>query len=167
MRPEILLHPNVPKPLHLTNPRNLMGQKWWDEQRKIAYASTNNHCAACGVPSYQAKYHKWLEAHELYEFDYPNGKMTFVEIVPLCHSCHNFIHSGRLKILAVTGQITQAKYRDILKHGNDIISANHLKRPSPPKKVAVWGKWRLVFDGKEYKGKFENLQDWAKYFNRQ
>ena len=129
LRPEILLHPNIPKPLHGVNPRSIMGQEWWDVQRRIAYASTEYHCAACGVHKSEAEYHQWLEAHELYEFDYPKGRLTMIEIVPLCHACHNFIHSGRMTALVDKGEMEESKRKAILKRGNNIFKDAKLKRP--------------------------------------
>src|SRR3990167_9396936 len=84
--PAILLHPNIPKPMHGVNPRTIMGQEWWDEQRQRAYEENNFCCWACGVHKSQAAYHKWLEAHECYEIDYIAGRMYMRIIVALCHS---------------------------------------------------------------------------------
>ena len=164
-RPEILLHPNIPKPMHGLAPRVIMGDAWWNENRQIAYRSTDFHCAACGVHKRDAKYHQWLEAHELYEMDYENGKMIFKELVPLCHSCHNFIHSGRLQVLVDKGEIPESKQRDILKHGKQIIKAAGLKTPKPPTRCAEWSKWRMVFNGQEYKGKFKSFDAWMDFYN--
>lgn len=166
IRPEILLHPNIVKPLHGLAPREIKGKSWWDKQRQIAYQSTDFHCAACGIHKSRAKYHKWLEAHELYEFDYPRGQMIFKEIVPLCHSCHNFIHSGRLQILFDKGEIEEEKYLDIMDHGNLIIKKHKLIKPAPPVVIAPWEKWRLIFEGKEYAGKFKNFAAWKSHYNR-
>ena len=157
-RPDILLHPNIPKPIHGVAPRIIMGKEWWDVERKKAYKSTNYHCAACGVSQSEAEYHTWLEAHELYEIDYARGRMVFVELVPLCHSCHNFIHSGRMEMLVQSGEMDGKKQRDILRHGEAVIKAAGLKKPEPPSKCAAWGDWRLVFNGREYPLKHRSFE---------
>lgn len=120
-RPELLLHPNIPKPLHGLNPRTILGQKWWDIQRQIAYAKHNYHCWACGVHKSKAKYHKWLEAHEVYNIDYNTGRVEMTEISALCHSCHQYIHARRMLRLFEQNKVTFEKYIDILSHGEQLI----------------------------------------------
>ena len=48
------------------------------------------------------------------------SEVNVKQIIPLCHSCHNFIHSGRLSITAERDKII-----DILKHGFKILEDNH------------------------------------------
>jgi len=164
-RPEILLHPNIPKPMHGLAPRVVLGQKWWDAQRRIAYAKTEYCCAACGVYTAEAKYFPWLEAHELYNINYDTGKMTFLEVVALCHSCHNYIHDGRMQILVLKCEMLSTKRKAILRHGKKILKAAGLRKPRPPIECANWNKWRLVLYGREYKGKFENYEAWVDYYD--
>ncbi len=121
-RPELLLHPNIPKPLHGVNPRNILGQKWWNIVRRRAYLTHNYHCWACGIHKSKAQYHQWLEAHEVYDIDYATGKIEMKDICALCHSCHNYIHDGRMQMLVMSGQFAFEKYIDILNHGEKIIS---------------------------------------------
>lgn len=187
-RPEILLCPNIPKPLHGLNPREIAGQAWWDQQRKIAYASTDYHCAACGIHKSAAKYHKWLEAHELYEYDYAIGKQEFKEIVPLCHSCHNFIHSGRMLTLWRKDELETEKIEDILCHGFNTLAGANLKMnrfalafskevnilifftyvsygyETGPKSSAQWSDWHLIFNDQKYYSKFKNFKEWEQKY---
>lgn len=163
-RPEILLHPNIPKPLHGLAPRTIMGQEWWDVVRQEAYAKAGYCCDACGVPKSEALYHKWLECHELYEIDYPKGRMVFKELVALCHACHNYIHSGRMKILVRKGEMEDEKMEAILKRGNKIIRDAKLRRPRPPTKCAPWEDWVLVFEGREYPAKHKSFEEWQEAY---
>lgn len=185
MFPEILLHPNIPKPLHGINPRTIMGQEWWDIEREKAYSKYDYECWACGVGKSRAKYHRWLEAHEIYDFDYKNGTLTFKELCALCHSCHNYIHNGRLKVLYYRGQIEREKFVDILQHGTNILISNKLPvnffaynvmketNVKLPKNVKVqlldsgnvsWSDWKLIFEGKAYKSNFRNIYEWQEYY---
>lgn len=159
--PSILLHPQIPKPMHGMAPRVVLGQAWWDKERQAAYASTNFHCEACGVPKWEAKYHQWLEGHEIYEIDYKKGTMTYKRACPLCHYCHNYIHSGRLQWLFDTQRINHHKYASILIHGDAVLAAAGLRKPIPyDGPIAPWSAWRLIINGKQYKGKFKNYEDW-------
>ena len=39
--------PNVPKPCHLLNPRNLLGATTWNHMRKRAYSLADDTCEIC------------------------------------------------------------------------------------------------------------------------
>lgn len=179
-KPELLQHPNIPKPLHGVTPRLILGKDWWNKMRKKSYASTNYHCLACGIHSSKAKYRKRLEAHESYNIDYENGILKMESIVPLCHSCHGFIHSGRL--YATLTDKNKKKACDILTHGLSILKkhdldafpgtievANELNVDHEcnayelPKKQAEWKQWKLLLNGKEYHSHFKNLKDWESH----
>jgi len=179
-RPYLLSCPNIPKPLHGLNPRTIMGKLLWDETRKQVYASTGFKCAACGVHKCDAKKHKWLEAHEIFEINYANGTATLNEIVPLCHFCHSFIHSGLLRMRARKKEVSVDHVRDVLFHGCEVlrrdgssmfsgtaklcdlvsISRDGINVMKTPANIADWGKWKMIWGGKEYKGKFKSMRDW-------
>lgn len=160
--PALLLMPNVPPPLHGIAPRVVMGDGWWDIQRKAAYAKANYKCDACGVPKEKAKFHKWLEAHEQYEIDFTKGRMTFLSLVALCHACHNYIHSGRLQLLLEQGEIDPTRVRAIMEHGDYLTTARGFVRPHVPTLIAAWKDWRMVFNGKEYGPSTPNAEAWER-----
>lgn len=163
LKPEILLHGQIPKPLHSLNPRTLLGRAWWDRERLKAYKSTDYHCQACGVFKTDAKYHAWLEGHENYEIDYLLGRMTYLGILPLCHYCHSYIHRGRLEALLESGKIHHAKYVSIIQHGDSVLAkAGLVKQRDYNGPVAEWADWRLVIDGKEYEPIYKNFEQWKK-----
>lgn len=187
INPQYLTHPNIPKPLHGVNPRSIKGQQWWDLERQKAYAKNDYHCWACGVHKSQAKYHQWLEAHEAYDINYRTGQVKLIEIIALCHMCHNFIHSGRLYMLYKKGEISQDKAIDILQHGFDILEANGLEPFSGTQYVAYliagyadhgyefiereqgtvianWSDWHLVIDGKKHYSPYKNIDEWKRKY---
>lgn len=183
MNPEILTHPHIPPPLQDVNPRTIMGTEWWNIQRQVAYKSENYHCSACGVHKSQARKHQWLEAHEYYKFDYYEGFLEFVKLVPLCHYCHNFIHSGRLSMIENKEKPT-AEIKEILEHGFNILSLHQLecfwftldyaqKLGVDTKKVQKykisgrnisWNEWYLLFNGQKYYSKFKNQTEWENFY---
>ena len=185
LKPEILTHPHIPKPLHGVAPRDIMGQEWWDNQRKGVYASSYFHCIACGVHRTQAKKHHWLEAHEFWKIDYSTGTCTIESIEPLCHYCHNFIHSGRLSMI-MGKEKSEKEVKDILEHGFKILSKNKLKcfpftldlgisldcktykviPYSLPINHIEWGDWKLIWNGKEYRSKFKSEKHHKNFYSK-
>lgn len=164
LRPEVLLHSQIPKPMHGMAPRVVLGQAWWDKTRRAAYASTEFHCVACGVHKTAARYRPVLEGHELYDIDYLEGRMTYLETVPLCVSCHSYIHHGRLKHLCDTRHISAQRYIDVIQHGDGILKKHGLVRLDDyPGPYADWSEWRMVVDGREYPSQFRNIRDWERY----
>jgi hypothetical protein len=186
LKPEILTHPNIPKPLHGLNPRLIMGKKKWDTIREEAYRSSDYHCIACGVHQSEAKKKQQLEAHEYYSMDYSKGHIEITSIEPLCHYCHVFIHSGLLSVSVTKGWRTKQEAVEILEHGFKILSDNNLQcfpytwilaRRSGAetygvemyqinaKKMPKWADWRLAWDGQEYAPKFDTPEKWKKNYN--
>ena len=167
-RPELLDHPNIPKPMHLTNPRSLLGKEWWDTNRYKAYAENNQCCWACGVHRQRAEYHQWLEGHESYRIDYANGRMELIEIVALCHACHNFIHDGRMAAMVDKGQMEGDKMESIMTRGLALLQeAGYPAYEHAPwnGEIADWGEWRMIIEGKEYEGKFASYHAWKGHFS--
>ncbi len=169
-RPRILLCHNIPAPLHGVAPREILGKSWWDKTRREAYKSTDFHCQACGVSKYYARVHKWLEGHELYRINYSRGTMTYIETVPLCHLCHNYIHDGRMLALLEKRQVSQQKYAAVIQHGDRVLRKAGLSRPPhgqrEPRRMAKWGKWRLVLNGVEHPPKYKTIEQWRGAYDR-
>jgi len=185
LTPEILTHPNIPKALHGICPRTIEGQSWWNKTRQAVYASTDYHCKACGVHKSDAKKHKWLEAHEYWHIDYIKGVCTISEIVPLCHYCHNFIHSGRLTALYDSGNISREQVVSILEHGFAVLCLAGLRCfyvtemladavgaekygvqayiPCNENNVA-WEDWTLLWGGNEYKSLHASYEAWREFY---
>lgn len=177
LRPEILLLPNIPRPLHGVAPRVVLGSKWWYKTKQAAYKSTDYHCVACGVHKLKAKSRQWMEAHEVYNTDYARGRLTYVETVPLCHYCHNYIHDGRMRHLLEQGKLHQSKFIAIIQHGDRVLSdaglerqhykarEDHIRKMLVDNKMAPWGSWRLVVEGAEYPPLYKTYQEWLEGHN--
>ncbi len=166
LRPEVLLLPQIPKPLHGLAPRVILGNTWWNKIRQEAYRSTNYHCVSCGVHKTATKGPRWLEAHEVYKTDYELLRLYFLEAVPLCHFCHNFIHCGRLQALLDQGKITQQKFVSVIQHGERVLARAGLIKSKPYEGSFVenWSKWRLVLGRKMYRPLWKSEQEWLKHF---
>jgi hypothetical protein len=183
----ILLHPNIPKPLHGLNPRDLFGKEWWDVRRQQAYVRFNYHCWACGIPKSQARYHRWLEAHECYVTNYKEATSIYIGVSALCHSCHNYIHDGRLYALHQKHRLALPMYHAIIAHGNRVLAKHGItfkKTVSKPimvplvdnpfvestirassLSVPVWSDWRLIVGSKSFKPLYATEQAWRKHYS--
>ena len=175
-RPEILLHPNIPKPLHGIAPRTLMKASRWNDIRREAYAKNNYHCWACGVyRSYNVDKLRFedesgetLDCHEFYEIDYNEKTSTLVEFVALCKNCHAYVHSGRMNSMYEKGQLDEEDCYIITQHGNRVLAEAGL---NPLSKIVdantyqdEWKKWRLIVDGKSHYAILEDYWDWYKHY---
>ena len=133
---------------------------WWEAQRQEAYFRAGYRCEACGVEKELARFHAWLEAHEVYSLNYAKAELTFVEVVALCHSCHNFIHAGRMKALVEQGKMVRGKRLAILKHGKEVLKAANLTPTIDSPTFVPWESWRLIYKGIPYKGLFPTYESW-------
>lgn len=172
--PSILVQPNIPIPLHGVNPRSVLGKGWWDRVRQSAYVMYSYRCWACDVHKSRALFHTWLEAHEVYDYRWEKHLLVFKEIVALCHACHNFIHSGRLRAMYENDEISLAKYQVILAHGKRVLGQAGLRpfNAYPVSFVAEyesahfadWSLWRMDINGKLYPPKFRDRREWEKEY---
>ena len=178
VRPELLAQPNIIKPLHGLNPRGILWDAWRNRERKMVYAKNDYHCMACGIHKDKAKYHQWLEAHEVYDIDFETCTYTLKEIVPLCHSCHNYIHDGRLSALHNKGEISARRFSEIIRHWREILKKAWIDRGRimyemcgwnlslrEPETNGTWSEWWLALWDKKYKTKFKSYMEWLQYYN--
>lgn len=102
----VIAMPNIPRPLHLQNPRNLLGVTTWNHMRKACYAAADMTCEICGK-----KLDKGMaDAHEVYDIDYEKGVAVFKRTVCACRLCHRYgIHSGRCITLFKNGNPLMSK----------------------------------------------------------
>lgn len=154
--PCILIHPNIPKPLHGLNPRTIMGQRRWLELTANKRNSTH-FCEACGASKITSG---TLECHEEYDINYEAGTSKLVRIVAICKKCHEFIHCGRLKALTKSRKISRRYYLMILKRGREILKKHKIRKIKYRGPVAPWGEWKLIFEGKEYQPIHKNMKEW-------
>lgn len=180
--PELLLHPNIPKPLHGVNPRSINGNKWWNRVRKETYAKHDFRCFACGVERYSQEimFSGWLEAHEYYEIDYVNCSVEFVKLVALCQCCHMGIHTGRLGAMFDKGQYDEETCYLVLNRKDQVLngminmSGNEIDfrvKHKTQKQVDqffidTWSKWHLNLNGKKYYSKFKNVDEWRSFYEK-
>jgi len=169
--PTVLLAPSVIKPLHGQNPRTILGQEWWDIERRRAYRSTGHLCLACGMGKTR------LEAHEEYSIDFFLFRYTYIRAIPLCHWCHSYIHIGRLGALMERRRVSPVEYLDVKEHGDRLLREAGLNKQAHinkicsgniqsffPEETGTWGKWHLFLDGRPYYSRFKNVDEWSRFY---
>lgn len=167
-RPELLLHPQIPKPLHKLNLRSIVGKAEWDRIRNAAYAQHSDCCWACGSLRRQigptGKRATDLFAHEHFEFDYPKGEGRIVEVVALCIDCSNYIHIGQIKMLVQRGELPESELERISQHGGEVLKAAGLEKlpNSYFGPVASWSDWHILYQGQRYPTPYRDYNEWAR-----
>jgi len=186
VRPELLRHSTIPMPMFGTAPRVVMGQEWWDEVRREAYAKNNMRCWACGGEGP-------LEAHEAYRINYKVAEMTYIETTALCNDCHSFIHIGRTIGMLARGERKHSDVKRIVLKGYENLKRAKLKCPPETSlidnrrlawpgntdwmrrvlnntenmhyldriylKSHSWEDWRLVFNGQKYPPRYKSYEE--------
>ena len=162
VRPEILTDQTIPEPLHGVNPRSFNSAKWWNTERRTAYAYNNYHCFTCGTYAPYDKTKKKfssdlkLHAHERYTYYYTECKAVLTEVVAICPICHDGIHIQRL----------QAKY------DNEEVDEEYMWVVYEQRKRVLnlddncWNKWHLDLEGDYYYSKFKNRKEWEEHYGQ-
>ena len=92
LAPKVLRLPYIPLPYtiyafglsHLTKIRR---DVHWGKIRRQVYQRWGEACYYCGVQPIPGHHH---DCHEVFKIDAPRGIIRLVEIVPACHSCHEW-----------------------------------------------------------------------------
>lgn len=83
----------VPDSCWYSNLRSILSPAQWDFIRKDAYKRAGGKCMICGAPKNR------LEAHERWEYDEETATQKLVDVVAVCHTCHEVIHIGRTQLM--------------------------------------------------------------------
>jgi hypothetical protein len=108
---------------------------------------------------------KHLEGHERYEIDYLRGRMTYVVTVPLCETCHAFVHLGYLETRLNNGEIEPKEYAAVMVHGWTILRDAGLMKLPYRGPMAEWGRWQLVIGRDEFPPRFKSRAEWEAFFH--
>lgn len=112
----LLTMPNIPRPLHELCPRNIMGEKAWEQYRLNCINHAKYVCEICGK---QLTY--GAQSHELYTYSYLTGTAVFQRCVCLCGTCHAGIHSGRSVTRFKNGEISKERLLEIIENAFRIV----------------------------------------------
>ena len=175
LKPQVLGQPNIPKALHGINPRTIMGLTAWKRFSQIKRVN-EPYCHACGAENCI------LDLHEDYDICYSSLTMRIRDYVPLCKSCHSFIHSGLLRVLVAQRAVSKERAKQVLERGFELCKASNIKVFSgtiqlarelgmgdvmvkswtPPMNSEGWGQWKLIYEDTEYLGL--TFEQWYKQY---
>lgn len=112
----------VPEECWRANLRSLLSQESWDKIRRSAYAKAGGRCSICGARGR-------LEAHEQWSYDEENAVQKLVDVIALCHACHEVKHISRTQLVGrgldameqfmKVNNCSQTEYHLALKEAND------------------------------------------------
>ncbi len=76
----------VPDGCWHSNLRNFLSKEQWDYIKKDTKQRFDGKCAICGKTS------KFLDAHEVWEYDSKKGVQKLKDVISVCKDCHSAIH---------------------------------------------------------------------------
>ena len=82
----------VPEECWRANLRSFLKTEDWDKIRRSAYAKAGGRCSICGVRGR-------LEAHEKWAYDDSKAVQKLVDVIALCHACHEVKHISRTQLM--------------------------------------------------------------------
>lgn len=149
---ELLLHPTIPQEVAKISPNTLESKEWWDKKRVESYQLNNDKCHACGIHKSNDPYHNWLEAHQVFKYNFEEKYIEYIGISALCHRCHRFIHIGLCSKID-----DDNKFNDVMSYGLENLSKiglslydwKKLKLDISKRLETVIG-WRVLYDGNFY-----------------
>lgn len=147
--------PNVPKPCHLLNPRNLLGATTWNHMRKRAYSLADDTCEICGRKPENLRQR---QGHEAYDIDYEKGTVKFVRVFCIDSLCHLFgIHTGRASSLHKAGNPLCPKEALIEGAENAFRLAYEYNQDHPDADLRLYSTWLDYLKQDDLKGPMEAL----------
>jgi phage terminase large subunit GpA-like protein len=82
----------VPEECWRANLRSFLKTEDWDKIRRSAYAKAGGRCSICGARGR-------LEAHEKWTYDDKKAVQKLVDVIALCHACHEVKHVSRTQLM--------------------------------------------------------------------
>lgn len=194
--PEILSMPNIYHALQGKGmqPRTILKASEWDKLRKECYEKAGYKCEICG---YEHQFPADLHAHEVFTTNWKEGYAKFERLICLCRKCHlSGIHSGRAltEYTRRSPVWTKEKLLDGVEHTFKLAQQHNLRlfttfvgymdEPElaeemkaliekydikfyKPCKPAEWKEWRMIFNGKEYKTPYADMEDYEQQMREQ
>ena len=112
----------VPEECWRANLRSFFKREDWDKIRRFAYAKAGGRCVICGARGR-------LEAHEKWAYDDKKAVQKLVDVIALCHACHEVKHISRTQLMGrgmdameqfmKVNHCSQMEYHEALSRANE------------------------------------------------